>query len=96
MEEGKTPKVSELTEIVDQISGLVPEQRKSRIQKQKRALIRALGKICQGAAEEDLESYAPALALELEEKDLQAVRQFDRFWQPFIARCRSTDSCSSL
>ena len=96
LEEGKTPKVSELTEIVDQISGLVPEQRKSPIQKQKRALIRALGKICPGAAQEDPESYAAALALELEEKDLQAVRQFDRFWQPFIARCRSTDSCSSL
>ena len=84
LEEEKTPKVSELTEIVASISGLVSEERKSPIQKQKRVLIRALGKICQGIAQEDLESYAAALALQLEEKDLQAVRQFDRFWQSFI------------
>jgi hypothetical protein len=85
LEEEKTPKVSELTEIVASISGLVPEERKSPIQKQKRALIQALSKICQGIAQEDLVALAP----QLEEKDLQAVRQFDRFWQSFIARCRS-------
>jgi hypothetical protein len=84
LEEEKTPKVSELTEIVASISGLVPEQRKSPIQKQKRVLIRALSKICQGVAQEDLESYAAALAAQLEEEDLQAVRQFGRFWRVFL------------
>jgi hypothetical protein len=86
LEEEKTPKVSELTEIVASISGLEPEERKSPIQKQKRALFRALSKICQGVAQEDLESYAAALAGQLEEDDLQAVRQFDRFWRVFLER----------
>jgi hypothetical protein len=46
LEEGKTPKVAELTEIVDGICGLVPQQRLTPIEKQKGAMVSVLRKIC--------------------------------------------------
>jgi hypothetical protein len=91
LEEGKTPKVAELTEIVDGICGLAPEQRLTPIEKQKGAMVSVLRKICKSGGEEDLESHAHALADVIKQKDLATIVQFDRFWKAFIDRCQLAD-----